>query len=173
MKLFNLFAIIATTASALECEVCNTFLGKVEKALAEENITGNDEIEKKVRAMCKEAKEQDNRFCYYTGLTADAATTMHKDIVNPLGFHKPVDKICAKLGKKDSQICELKYPKPYDYSAINFTKIKVKELKSILTKWGEVCKNCLEKSEFVARVKELMPKHVPKENWPASMKDEL
>ena len=78
MKLFNLFAIIATTASALECEVCNTFLGKVEKALAEENITGNDEIEKKVRAMCKEAKEQDNRFCYYTGLTADAATTMHK-----------------------------------------------------------------------------------------------
>ena len=78
MKLFNLFAIIATTANALECEVCNTFLGKVEKAIADENITGNDEIEKKVRAMCKEAKEQDNRFCYYTGLTADAATTMHK-----------------------------------------------------------------------------------------------
>ena len=78
MKLFNLFAIIATTANAMECEVCNTFLGKVEKAIAEENITGNDEVEKKVRAMCKDAKDQDNRFCYYTGLTADAATTMHK-----------------------------------------------------------------------------------------------
>jgi len=49
----------------------------------------------------------------------------------------------------------------------------VKELKSILSKWGEVCKNCLEKAEFVNRVKELIPKHVPKENWPQEIKDEL
>ena len=96
-----------------------------------------------------------------------------QEIVKPMGFGKPVNKICDKLGKKDMQICELRYPKPYDYSAINFAKIKTKELKSILSKWGEVCKNCLEKSEFVARVKELMPKHVPRENWPADMKDEL
>merc|ERR1711990_553818 len=169
MRLFNILAIIGS-ALALECEVCNTFLGKAQKILVEEKITDVEKIENKLRKMCKDAKEQDNRFCYYTGLTADAATTMHKDVVNPLGFHKPVDKICAKLGKKDMQICELKYPKPYDYSAINFTKIKVKELKSILQKWGETCKNCLEKSEFVARVKELMPKHVPRENWPADMK---
>ena len=67
----------------------------------------------------------------------------------------------------------MKYPKPYDYSAINFQKIKVKELKSILAKWGEVCKNCLEKAEFVNRVKELIPKHVPKENWPQEIKEEL
>jgi hypothetical protein len=50
---------------------------------------------------------------------------------------------------------------------------QVKELKKILSTWGEVCKNCLEKDEFVNRVKELMPKHVPKENWPAGVKDEL
>ena len=51
--------------------------------------------------------------------------------------------------------------------------VQVKELKKILTTWGEVCKNCLEKDEFVSRVKELMPKYVPKENWPAGVKDEL
>lgn len=174
MKLLNIFALVGVAiAKKFECEVCINFLGKVEKALDAEKITDVDAIEKKVRGMCKEATEQDNRFCYYTGLTADAATTMHKDVVQPLSFHKPVEKICEKLGKKDSQICELKYPKPFDYSTINFTKIKVKELKSILTKWGEVCKNCLEKAEFVARVKELIPKFVPKENWPQSMKDEL
>lgn len=79
MKIFSLFALVGSAlGAAQECEVCNTFLGKVEKALKDEGITGNDEIEKKVRAMCKEAKDQDNRFCYYTGLTADAATTMHK-----------------------------------------------------------------------------------------------
>ena len=79
MKIFSLFALVGSAlGAAQECEVCNTFLGKVEKVLKDEGITGNDEIEKKVRAMCKEAKDQDNRFCYYTGLTADAATTMHK-----------------------------------------------------------------------------------------------
>ena len=46
-------------------------------------------------------------------------------------------------------------------------------MKKILVDWGEVCKNCLEKDEFVKRVKETMPKHVPKEQWPAEMKDEL
>ena len=106
-------------------------------------------------------------------LSQNEIFTNFQEIVKPMGFGKPVNKICDKLGKKDSQVCELRYPKPYDYSAINFAKIKTKELKSILAKWGEVCKNCLEKSEFVARVKELMPKHVPRENWPADMKDEL
>merc|ERR1712004_712209 len=137
-------------------------LGKAAKTFQEESITDKAEIEKRLRALCKEAKEQDNRFCYYTGLTADAATTMHKSVIDPMSFGKPV-----------SKICELKYPKPYDYSAINWQKIKVKELKKILSTWGEVCKNCLEKDEFVNRVKELMPKHVPKENWPAGVKDEL
>jgi len=94
-------------------------------------------------------------------------------VVKPLSYHKPAEKICATLKKKDMQICELKYPKPYDYSAINFKKIKVKELKKILTDWGEVCKNCLEKDEFVKQVKLSMPNHVPKEQWPAEMKDEL
>ena len=69
-----------------------------------------------------------------------------------MSYGKPVDKICEKLGKKDSQICELKYPKPYDYSVINFQKIKVKELKSILAKWGEVCKNCLEKGTCCIKI---------------------
>merc|ERR1712130_388746 len=51
--------------------------------------------------MCKAARDQDNRFCYYVGLTADAATTMHKDIVKPISFHKPAAKICQTLKKKD------------------------------------------------------------------------
>jgi len=172
MKLF-LPVFLAFTAFAEECEVCVNMLTKIDKACIDEGITSLDGIEKKAREMCKAARDQDNRFCYYVGLTADAATTMHKDIVKPISFHKPAAKICQTLKKKDMQICELKYPKPYDYSAINFKKIKVKELKKILVDWGEVCKNCLEKDEFVKKVKEMMPKYVPKENWPADMKDEL
>lgn len=42
-------------------------------------------------------------------------------------------------------------------------KLKVKDLKKILDDWNEVCKGCSEKTEFVARVKELLPKHVKAE----------
>ena len=87
MKLFGLFAVALSAVSAAtpECEVCNDFLGRAEKILKEEKITGDDAIEKKLRDLCKDAKEQDNRFCYYTGLAADSATTMHK--VNIISTH--------------------------------------------------------------------------------------
>ena len=80
MKLFGLFAVALSAVSAAtpECEVCNDFLGRAEKVLKEEKITGDDAIEKRLRELCKDAKEQDNRFCYYTGLASDSATTMHK-----------------------------------------------------------------------------------------------
>lgn len=49
--------------------------------------------------------------CYYIGATSDAATKMINEVTKPMSHHVPVDKICEKLKKKDSQICELKYGK--------------------------------------------------------------
>lgn len=34
---------------------------------------------------------------------------MINEVSRPMSHHVPVDKICEKLKKKDSQICELKY----------------------------------------------------------------
>lgn len=47
--------------------------------------------------------------CYYIGATDDAATKIINEVSKPLAHHIPVEKICEKLKKKDSQICELKY----------------------------------------------------------------
>lgn len=49
--------------------------------------------------------------CYYIGATSDAATKIINEVSKPLSYHVPVEKICEKLKKKDSQICELKYGK--------------------------------------------------------------
>lgn len=49
--------------------------------------------------------------CYYIGATDDAATKIINEVSKPLSHHIPVEKICEKLKKKDSQICELKYGK--------------------------------------------------------------
>lgn len=47
--------------------------------------------------------------CYYIGATDDAATKIINEVSKPLAHHIPVEKVCEKLKKKDSQICELKY----------------------------------------------------------------
>ncbi|KAJ3602982.1 hypothetical protein NHX12_030726 [Muraenolepis orangiensis] len=145
-----------------ECEVCVSFLGKLYQSLLDNNVKFNSaDIEKALVKQCKEAKSKENRFCYYIGGTSDAATKIINEVSKPLSYHAPVEKICERLKKKDSQICELKYDKQVDLSTVDLKKLKVKDLKKILEEWGETCKGCAEKSDFIRKITELMPKYAP------------
>lgn len=44
---------------------------------------------------------------------------------------------------------------------MDLKKLKVKDLKKILDEWGESCKGCAEKSDFIRKITELMPKYAP------------
>ncbi|XP_034021793.1 mesencephalic astrocyte-derived neurotrophic factor [Thalassophryne amazonica] len=121
-----------------ECEVCVTFLGKFYESLKANNVNFNNaDIETAILKACKDAKGKENRFCYYIGATSDAATKIINEVSKPLSFHVPVERICEKLKKRDSQICELKYDKQLDLSTVDLKKLKVKDLKKILEEWGE------------------------------------
>ncbi|KAG1953577.1 mesencephalic astrocyte-derived neurotrophic factor [Pimephales promelas] len=142
--------------------VCVGFLQRFYQTLKDGDIKFNsDTIEKHLLKFCKETKGKENRFCYYIGATSDAATKIINEVSKPLSHHVPVDKICEKLKKKDSQICELKYDKQVDLSSVDLKKLKVKDLKKILEEWGESCKGCAEKSDFIRKINELMPKYAP------------
>lgn len=158
-------ALVPGNAEALkegDCEVCVSFLGKFYESLKENDVKFNSaDIEKALIKACKDAKSKDNRFCYYIGATSDAATKIINEVSKPLSYHVPVEKICEKLKKKDSQICELKYEKQLDLSTVDLKKLKVKDLKKILEEWGESCKGCAEKSDFIRKITELMPKYAP------------
>ncbi|XP_019736293.1 mesencephalic astrocyte-derived neurotrophic factor [Hippocampus comes] len=160
-----LLAAVLASSEALkegECEVCVTFLGKFYKSLQEDKVEmKSDNVEKALLKSCSAAKGKENRFCYYIGATSDAATKMTNEVSKPLSYHVPVDKICEKLKKKDSQICELRYDKQVDLSSVDLKKLKVKDLKKILEEWGESCKGCAEKSDFIRKITELMPKYAP------------
>lgn len=52
--------------------------------------------------------------------------------------------------------------KQIDLSTVDLKKLRVKELKKILDDWGESCKGCAEKSDFIRKINELMPKYAPK-----------
>ena len=84
-------------------------ISKFEKTLTEEDRKDIEVIATKFKKMCKKAKGKENRFCYYVGGTADAATYILKEITKPLSFFMNAEAICEKLKKKDRQLCELQY----------------------------------------------------------------
>ncbi|XP_057263822.1 mesencephalic astrocyte-derived neurotrophic factor [Pezoporus wallicus] len=149
--------------SSYGAAMCVVFLGRFYQSLKDNDVEFTPaSIEKELLKSCKEAKGKENRLCYYIGATSDAATKIINEVSKPMSHHIPVEKICEKLKKKDSQICELKYDKQIDLSTADLRKLRVKELRRILEDWGEACKGCAEKSDFIRRIHELMPKYAPR-----------
>lgn len=64
--------------------------------------------------------------------------------------------------------------KTIDLAKTNLKKLKVKDLKKILSQWGEdqACKGCAEKSDFIKVIEELMPVYAP-EAYASRQKAEL
>jgi len=91
-----------------ECEVCIGVVDKIRKSLPK-TATTKDDINKHIRSYCKTAKEKENRFCYYIGGTADAATGLLNSVSVPIINSLPSERICEQMKKVDLQICELRY----------------------------------------------------------------
>jgi len=140
-----------------ECEVCVGVLNKLVKSLDASETSSPLKIEEKFRQFCNTAKKSEERFCYYVGGTEDAATKIITEISKPLSWSLPVDKVCEKLKKKDTQICDLRYEKMIDLKTVDLKKLKVRDLKKILSDWDERCEGCLEKTDFIRRIEELKP----------------
>lgn len=50
--------------------------------------------------------------------------------------------------------------KELDWKTIDLKKMRVKQLKKILSDWDETCEGCLEKSDYVKRIESLKHQHV-------------
>lgn len=143
-----------------DCEVCVKFLTKFDATLSDE-VRGNQEkLTNALKKTCGKAKNKEQKFCFYVGGVAESATYILKEITKPLGFFKPPSAICEALKKKDAQICDLAYEKPLDWKNINLKKMRVKELKKILSDWEEGCKGCVEKSDFIKKIESVKSKYV-------------
>ena len=66
----------------------------------------------------------------------------------------PSDRVCKRLKSKSAEICSVRVPIKVDTANVDYSKMRVRDLKRILANRGVACKNCVEKSEFVKRCKE-------------------
>lgn len=165
VALSGLWLMFAGSAALKEgqCEVCVKVLDRFVNSLDEDVKKNQEKVEQELKNFCKNLKNKEERFCYYIGGLETSATNILRMISKPIGYHMPAEKLCSKLKEADGQICELKYDKEIDLASVNLKKLKVKDLKKILSNWGEdnACKGCAEKSDFIKVVEELMPKYAP------------
>ena len=160
---FLVFACLAAVSLAQNCEVCTKVLADVMAKVPNADKSKPEPIGKVVREHCKGLVNKEHKFCFYIGALPESATSIMNEVIKPLSWSMPPEKVCEKLRTKDAQICELKYDKPIDWKTIDLKKMRVKELKNILNEWGESCKGCTEKSEFIKKIEEVKPKYVKDE----------
>ncbi|XP_078099295.1 cerebral dopamine neurotrophic factor [Sander vitreus] len=150
-----------TFSAAGNCEVCVDFLNRLYGSVtsAHSELTSSL-VEEELIQACTVAQGKEARLCYYLGASSDAATRVTASVSRPLASHVPVEKICQRLSSRDTQICQLRYePQLKDLSSDGLKKLRVLELRNILASWGEECRGCLEKHEFVSLIQEKAPLH--------------
>jgi len=144
------------------CEVCiKTVTGFID-GLGDDDKSSPDKIEQAFKKFCSKVKvdTKEHRLCYYIGGLETSATYAVGDLSKPLSWGIPVEKVCReRLAKTNPQICDLKYEKQIDVNNVDLSKLKVKDLKKILSDWGEAA-DFIEKSEFIKRINEVKEKYI-------------
>jgi len=160
---FVLLPMLSLALRGDECQVCIKVLERFKAGLSDKESKDMVEIEKKFRTFCETTVGKENRFCYYLGGLENSATGIIKEMAKPLSWGAPMEVVCEKLKKVDGQICELIYDKEINWKEVNLKKLKVRDLRKILSEWGEGCEGCIEKTDFIKRIEDLKPKYVREE----------
>ncbi|KAL7669587.1 hypothetical protein ACOME3_010234 [Neoechinorhynchus agilis] len=142
------------------CEVCIKVLEKYIDFANSKGLNPYKEsgFESLFKDLCRTLSDKEERFCYYMGGLDTSATSLLKHISRPMSFQKPIKSICQQdVSKVDQNVCELRYEVEIDLTKIDLDRLPLRELRQILEKWHEECIGCTEKSDFVNRIKELLP----------------
>ena len=91
---------------------------------------------------------RERKICYYVD-------PIKRDVAQPFSLGMPVDRLCKSINKSNPEICGVKFPvKTENLEKKDLTKLRVKQLKSILLDRGVECKGCVEKEEFIKMVQD-------------------
>ena len=148
-------------ADPKECEVCISNLNAVDALLKGNEKRDKAMIEKALTKHCTlsgfgsewkpnpNLSQKDVKMCYFF-------EPFKKSISQPFATGVPKDKVCKRLKKDNPEICDVKYPVKVEKEgeAVNYNKMRVKELKTLLDQRGVKCSGCTEKTDFVKKCQE-------------------
>jgi hypothetical protein len=91
---------------------------------------------------------REKKICYYID-------PIKRDISQPFSLGMASLKVCKRINKQNPEICTVKFPVKTDtMEKKDISKLRVKQLKAILSERGVECKGCLEKEEFIKKVQD-------------------
>jgi hypothetical protein len=77
-----------------------------------------------------------------------------------MSYGMPSDKVCAKLAKRDYEICRIPEGGGVKKTELKDVgdpeKLKIKDIKEVLSDNGVKCADCTEKADYVRKLKELL-----------------
>jgi hypothetical protein len=135
-----------------DCEVCIKVITEIIAKVPKEKLKDTDLIEKIIDRHCnpkknKQLSRQEKKVCYFID-------PIKRDVSKPISFGMYPEEVCKrKLKKKSTDICGVKFPIKTTKNT-NYKKMRVKHLKQILADRGVACRGCLEKRDYIKKVKE-------------------
>lgn len=119
-------------------------------SLTKEQAKKKPEIEKAMGDFCakEDLNNREKKICYYID-------PIKRDIAQPFSLGMPTLKLCQRISKTNPEICTVKFPvQTQNLEKKDLSKLRVKQLKQILSERGVDCKGCIEKEEFIKMVQE-------------------
>merc|ERR1711976_894656 len=91
---------------------------------------------------------REKKICYYID-------PIKRDVAQPFSLGMPSLKVCQRISKTNPEICTVKFPvKTQNLEKKDLSKLRLKQLKQILSERGVECKGCVEKEEFIKKVQD-------------------
>lgn len=142
-------AMIAPSAAG-DCEVCIKVIDDVRSTMDKKAAKDKPSIEAALGDYCKKKDlgPREKKVCYYLD-------PIKRDVAHPFSLGMPSEKVCKRINSSNPEICSVKFPVQTEkMEKQDLSKLRVKQLKSILADRGVECKGCVEKAEFIKKVQD-------------------
>ncbi|ETV95499.1 hypothetical protein H310_10968 [Aphanomyces invadans] len=153
VALLGLSAVEVSAKDDKECEVCVKVIDTLKSQYSDllKESKGKPKIdvaEAALEKMCNKFKSnpKEKKLCYFL-------EPMKKDTARQVTIGKDTIKICQSLTKKNPEFCSIRFPIKTE-AGTDYSKLRVKELKKILSERGVSCHGCVEKDDFVKKLQE-------------------
>lgn len=130
--------------------VCIKVMDEVRATMSKKEQKDKPTIESAIGKYCKRTDlgPRERKICYYVD-------PIKRDVAHPFSLGMPTKKVCERIDKTNPEICSVKFPVQTEkMEKKDLSKLRVKQLKSILADRGVECKGCIEKEEFIKKVQD-------------------
>lgn len=132
------------------CTVCIKVIDEVRSGMSKKDQKDKPAIEDALGKYCNRSDlgPRERKICYYID-------PIKRDVSHPFSLGMTSEKVCKRITSSNPEICSVKFPvETQKMETQDLSKLRVKQLKSILADRGVECTGCIEKEEFIKKIQD-------------------